>query len=91
MAAMKDSGRQPSTAAGIMSPLKSISSDTSVSDAMQRMRELGMRSIMIEPDENGQWGIVTQRDVVTKVLGANASISDTTVGQIANRNLYSIP
>jgi isocitrate dehydrogenase len=91
MAAMKDSGRQPSTAAGIMSPLKSVSSDTSVSDAMQRMRELGMRSIMIEPDENGQWGIVTQRDVVTKVLGANASISDTTVGQIANRNLYSIP
>ncbi|MDP7490907.1 MAG: hypothetical protein QGG10_10390, partial [Arenicellales bacterium] len=50
------------------------------------MRELGMRSIMIEPDENGQWGIVTQRDVVTKVLGTNASISDTTVGQIANRN-----
>ena len=91
MAAMKDSGRQPSTAAGIMSPLKSVSSDISVSDAMQRMRELGMRSIMIEPDENGQWGIVTQRDVVTKVLGANASISDTTVGQIANRNLYSIP
>jgi isocitrate dehydrogenase len=91
MAAMKDSGRQPSTAAGIMSPLKSVSSDTRVSDAMQRMRELGMRSIMIEPDENGQWGIVTQRDVVTKVLGTNASISDTTVGQIANRNLYSIP
>ena len=90
MAAMKDSGRQPSTAAGIMSPLKSVSSETSVADAMQRMRELGIRSIMIEPDENGDWGIVTQRDVVTKVLGTNASINDTSVGQIANRKLFSI-
>jgi isocitrate dehydrogenase len=90
MAAMKDSGRQPSTAAGIMSPLKSVPSETTVANAMQRMRELGLRSIMIEPDENGDWGIVTQRDVVTKVLGANASINDTSVGQIANRKLFSI-
>ena len=91
MAAMKDSGRQPSTAAGIMSPLKSVPDSTSVADALQKMRDLGMRSIMIEPDASGQWGIVTQRDVVTKVLGANASVNDITVGAIANRKLFSIP
>ena len=90
-AAMKDSGRQPSTAAGIMSPLKSVPDTTSVAEALQKMRDLGMRSIMIEPDASGQWGIVTQRDVVTKVLGANVSVNDTTVGDIANRKLFSIP
>ena len=91
MAAMKDSGRQPSTAAGIMSPLKSVPDSTSVAEALQKMRDLGMRSIMIEPDASGQWGIVTQRDVVTKVLGTNASVNDITVGAIANRKLFSIP
>ena len=91
MTAMKDSGRQPSTAAGIMSPLKSVSSEISVAEAMQKMRDLGMRSIMIEPDENTKWGIVTQRDVVTKVLGKNISLNEITVGAIANRNLFSIP
>ncbi|MGE4660796.1 MAG: hypothetical protein AAEJ16_08425, partial [Arenicellales bacterium] len=40
------------------------------------MRDLGMRSIMIEPDASGQWGIVTQRDVVTKVLSTNVSVND---------------
>ena len=89
--AMKDSGRQPSTAAGIMSPLKSVSSSTLVADAMHRMHELGMRSIMVEPDSDGRWGIVTQRDIVTKVLGPNRSIDDVTVGEIANRELFSIP
>ena len=89
--AMKDSGRQPSTAAGIMSPLKSVSSSTLVADAMHRMHELGMRSIMVEPDSDCRWGIVTQRDIVTKVLGPNRSIDDVTVGEIANWELFSIP
>ena len=89
--AMKDSGRQPSTAAGIMSPIKSVSSSTQVAEAMHRMHELGMRSIMVEPDGDGHWGIVTQRDIVTKVLGPNRSVDDVTVGEIANRELFSIP
>jgi len=89
--AMKDSGRQPSTAAGIMSPIKSVSSSTQVAEAMHRMHELGIRSIMVEPDGDGHWGIVTQRDIVTKVLGPNRSVDDVTVGEIANRELFSIP
>ena len=89
--AMKDSGRQPSTAAGIMSPIKSVSSSTQVAEAMHRMHALGMRSIMVEPDGDGHWGIVTQRDIVTKVLGPNRSVDDVTVGEIANRELFSIP
>jgi isocitrate dehydrogenase len=89
--AMKESGRQPSTAAGIMSPLESVSSSTQVAEAMHQMHDLGIRSIMVEPDGDGRWGIVTQRDIVTKVLGPNRSVDDVTVGEIANRELYSIP
>ena len=58
---------------------------------MHRMHELGIRSIMVEPDGDGHWGIVTQRDIVTKVLGPNRSVDDVTVGEIANRELFSIP
>ena len=88
---MKDSGRQPLTALGIMSSLNSVPSSTLVSDAMHKMYELQIRSIMVEPDKDNRWGIVTQRDIVTKVLGPNRSIEDVTVGEIANRELYSIP
>jgi isocitrate dehydrogenase len=73
-----------------MSPLKSVSSSTSVATAMRQMHELGMRSIMVEPGSDGRWGIVTQRDVVTKVLGPNLSVDEVQAGEIANRDLYSI-
>jgi signal-transduction protein with cAMP-binding, CBS, and nucleotidyltransferase domain len=88
---MVDSGRQPSTAFDIMSPIKSAPSSMQVSKAMHRMHELETRSIMVEPDRDNSWGIVTQRDIVTKVLGPNRSVDEVTVGDIANRKLYSIP
>lgn len=91
MSAMKESGRQPQTAAAVMSPLKSVSSDTTVSNAMHQMRELGIRSIMVEPDGDDRWGIMTQRDVVTKVVGSDHSVNTVTVGEIANRDLHTIP
>ena len=34
---------------------------------------------------------MTQLDIVTKVLGPNRSVDEVTVGEIANRKLYSIP
>ncbi|MBO67131.1 MAG: isocitrate dehydrogenase (NADP(+)) [Acidiferrobacteraceae bacterium] len=87
---MKEAGHQPLTAASIMSPIKSISSSAKVSEAMNEMRSSEMRSMMVEPDSDTDWGIMTQRDIVTKVLGPNRSIEDVTVGEIANRKLYVI-
>ena len=54
------------------------------------MRNSEMRSIMVAPDKDTRWGIMTQRDIVTKVLGPNRSVEDVTVGEIANRKLYVI-
>ncbi len=89
--AMKASGRQPTTAAGIMSPIKSISADTSVEDAMHRMRDSGISSILVEPDRDDQWGIMTQRDIVVKIVGANKSAADIKVGEIASKPLITVP
>ncbi|MDH3688233.1 MAG: isocitrate dehydrogenase (NADP(+)) [Gammaproteobacteria bacterium] len=89
--AMKDSGRQPSTAAGVMSPIQSVPADTSVEEAMRKMRELEISSIVVEPAEDGQWGIMTQRDIVTKILGANKSPSNVPVTSITSKPLITVP
>ncbi len=89
--AMKVSGRQPHTAAAIMSPIESVLADTTVENAMHRMRELGISSILVEPDGDGQWGIMTQRDVVTKFVGTDQSGANVQVGAIASKPLISVP
>ena len=45
---------------------------------------------MVRPDGDGQWGIITQRDIVTKVLGLNRAIYDAEAGKIANWKLHVI-
>ncbi|MFQ5936697.1 MAG: isocitrate dehydrogenase (NADP(+)) [Acidiferrobacterales bacterium] len=91
MEAMRASGRQPATAAGVMSPIKSISADANVEEAMHRMRESNISSILVEPDGDSQWGIMTQRDIVMKILGANKSAATVKVGEIASKPLISVP
>lgn len=88
---MKASGRQPRTASGIMSTIKSVAHDASVEEAMRKMRELGISSILVEPDGNGRWGIMTQRDIVTKIVGANESAANVNVEEIASRPLVTVP
>jgi isocitrate dehydrogenase len=89
--AMKASGRQPTTAASIMSPIISISADEMVKTGMHKMRTNEISSILVEPDSSGQWGIMTQRDIVTKIIGADKSAARTKIGDIASRPLVCIP
>ena len=89
--AMIESGRQPTTAAGVMSPVKFVSGGATVEESMHRMRELGISSILVEPNGQGEWGIMTQRDVVTKIVGGNRSASDVRVSEIATRPLITVP
>ena len=87
---IKDSVRQPSTAENIMSSIESVHSSTKISEAICQMHKLGTQAIMVKPNDDEPWGIMTQRDIVTKVLGLNRSTHDLTVGEMANRKLYSI-
>ena len=89
--AMRESGRQPSTAGGVMSPVKNVDAELSVEDAMHIMREEDISYVLVKPTDDLGWGIMTKRDVVTKIVGANKSTTDTKVGEIATRPLLSVP
>ena len=89
--AMRESGHQPSTAGSIMSPITSVSPGTSVEDAMHKMRESDVSYLLVEPVEDKGWGIMTKRDVITKIVGANKSTHKSTVDEIASRPLITVP
>jgi len=88
---MKESGRRPITAAGAMSPITSVTAGASVEDAMRVMREKNTSYILIEPDGDGKWGIMTKRDVVTKIMGGNKASAKLKVDAIATRPLIMVP
>jgi isocitrate dehydrogenase len=89
--AMRESGRHPSTAAGVMSPIISVPSDTSVEDAMHKMREADLSYVLVEPNDHGEWGIMTKRDVVTKIVGGKQSTAKVKVDTITTRPLLTVP
>jgi len=91
IAAMRESGHQPSTAGGVMLPIKSVSGDTSVEDAMHKMRDLDVSYLLVEPVDGQEWGIMTKRDVIMKIVGANKSTHNSTVDEIVSRPLITVP
>jgi isocitrate dehydrogenase len=89
---MMASGRMPHTVGEVMTrSLVTIADNASVDEAMHRMREADISSIVVEPGANGQWGIMTRRDIVTKIVRDNKSTAQTRVGQIASRPLITVP
>lgn len=89
-AAMLASGRQPTTAAGIMTAIKGIlPADTLVTTAMHVMRDSGIGSIIVRMD-SGDWGILTRRDIVKKIIGANKSPALVKAGEIATSPLITV-
>jgi isocitrate dehydrogenase len=91
-AAMEASGRVPTSVADIMTRLLiTVSPRSTVEQAMHRMREHGVSSVLMEPGADGQWGIMTQRDVVSRIVNANRSPAEVKVGDIATRPLIMVP
>ncbi|MBE2294223.1 MAG: isocitrate dehydrogenase (NADP(+)) [Phycisphaerales bacterium] len=88
--AMLASGRMPTTVGGIMSPVVSVKNDDLVNAAMHQMIEKGVNAVMVEPDAQGQWGIMTDRDVLKKIISANRSPARVQVGEIATRPLVTV-
>ncbi|HOW62902.1 MAG TPA: isocitrate dehydrogenase (NADP(+)) [Candidatus Contendobacter sp.] len=88
--AMIASGRVPNTVGSIMSPVVIVKNDDQVNVAMHLMIEKGVNAVMVEPDTSGQWGIMTDLDVLKKVISANRSPARVKVGEIANRPLLTV-
>ena len=88
--AMKEAGRQPHAVADIMHKVVTVKGSESVAEVMHMMRETRISSVVVEPDTSGQWGIMTQRDVMRKIINANRSPARVTVNEIVNRPLIMV-
>ncbi|MDS4019777.1 MAG: isocitrate dehydrogenase (NADP(+)) [Candidatus Competibacter sp.] len=88
--AMIASGRMPNTVGGIMSPVVIVKNDELVNVAMHSMIESGVNAVMVEPDASGQWGIMTDRDVLKKIISVNRSPARVKVGEITTRPLVTV-
>jgi len=89
---MEESGRMPTTVGEIMTRMPVVvKPGTRVNDAMQVMREHGISSVLIEPGDDGMWGIMTQRDVVSRIVHANRSPANANVEDIATKPLVTVP
>ncbi|MDJ0958692.1 MAG: CBS domain-containing protein [Arenicellales bacterium] len=74
-----------------MSPVTSVSETATVDEAMHQMLAADISYILVQPNDSGSWGIMTKRDVVTKIVGANKSTSNVSVGEITTRPLITVP
>jgi len=89
--AMKASGRRPAIAGQVMSAIKSVPNDAPLTGAFRLMRDQSITSILAEPDTLGVWGIMTQRDIVTKIVSPNRAAARIKVSEIASRPLVTVP
>jgi len=91
-AEMEASGRRPQTVGDIMSrKLVTVPHDTRVAAAMRLARQKGVSSVLVQPGNGEPWGIMTQRDIVARILNANRSPKEVLVSEIATRPLKSVP
>ncbi len=70
--------------------IAAIPADASVQATAQVMGERGIGSLMVTDQEGGYSGIVTESDLVRKVMASGLSGSDLPVGSIANRPIIDI-
>ncbi len=92
MEEMVDTGRVPHTVGDLMTrSLMTVNDGESVEQAMHIMTENDVSSVVVEPNADGEWGILTRRDIITKVVRNNKSPASLKVKDIATRPLFSVP
>lgn len=90
---MLDTGRVPHTVADLMTrSLITVSDDETVEQAMHLMTDNNISSVVVEPNQEGVWGIITRRDIVAKIVrGAGRNPATTKVKDVASRPIVSVP
>jgi isocitrate dehydrogenase len=92
MEEMISTGRAPQTVGDLMTrTLITAHDEDSVEDAMHQMQANDVSCIVVEPNGKGQWGILTRRDIVTKIVHANRNTATAKVKDIVSRPLFSVP
>lgn len=71
--------------------LETIEADAPVFDAIERMIDKRIRSLLVKPkDEKDVSGVITVRDIVYKALGKNLDLNKTKVREITSKPLVCI-
>ncbi len=71
--------------------LESIEPDAPVYDAIEKMVDKRIRSLLVKPkDEKDVYGVVTVRDIVFKTIGKNLDPKKIRIEEIASKPLISI-
>ena len=68
----------------------SVPGDAPLADTIHLMRRRGITSVVVEPNAAGEWGIMTMRDVLEKVVRDDRQIAGLTVDEIATHPLLTI-
>ncbi|MDR3415575.1 MAG: CBS domain-containing protein [Nevskia sp.] len=72
--------------------LITVRDDETVEQAMHVMTDNNVSSVVVEPDQNGEWGILTRRDIVAKIVhGRGKNPATTKVKEVASRPVVSVP
>jgi isocitrate dehydrogenase len=92
MEEMIATGRAPQTVGDLMTrSLITVTDDDSVETAMHQMHQNNVSCSVVEPNGKGEWGIITRRDIVTKIVHANRNTATAKVRDIVSRPLFSVP
>lgn len=88
---MVAAGHTPHIVADLMHPNPTcVPADTLVEDAMHLMREKRIGSVITQPPPGGQWGIMTQRDVIVRIVSANRQPRTVKVSEVASQPLITV-
>ena len=87
-----ESGRTPYTVVEIMSThLIKIKPDDTIEQAMRLMTENNVSGVLVEPVAgHDEWAMLTQKDILTKVINENLSLTQVKVIDIATKPLKTV-
>ncbi|MBA2350870.1 MAG: NADP-dependent isocitrate dehydrogenase [Pseudomonadota bacterium] len=89
---MKATGRAPLTIREVMTPNPvRVAPDTSVEEAVELMRENKISSVLVEPGADGQWAIMTQKDVISRIVHANRTPHEVRTDEVATKPMFTLP
>jgi isocitrate dehydrogenase len=92
MEEMLETGRVPHTVGDLMTrSLITVREDESVEQAMNLMTDNDVSSLVVEPGLAGEWGILTRRDIVARIVRGNQNPASVRVRDIATRPVVSVP
>ncbi len=92
MEEMIDTGRIPQTVGALMTrTLITVTDDETVEAAMHLMTGNDVSSVVVEPNKKGEWGILTRRDIIAKIVRGGKNPATMKVKDIATRPVVSVP